>query len=111
MWRPRGGPSFVGVPSRRETPPPQTPPPPSSYGLAWGIKAGLLDEKAFGPVVEKGWGCLTAVSLQPSGRVGNCQPVGAAPGRNIGPESTSSFCVGQFALAAAAVSELAPAGR
>ncbi|GBF93138.1 glycosyl hydrolase [Raphidocelis subcapitata] len=82
-----------------------------TYGMAWGIKAGLLDDNTFRPVVEKAWECLTTVSLQPSGRVGNCQPVGAAPGRNIGPESTSSFCVGQFALAASAVSKIAPGRR
>jgi rhamnogalacturonyl hydrolase YesR len=78
-----------------------------TYAMAYGISAGLLDPAVFLPVVQKSWGCLTTVSLHADGSVGNCQPVGAAPGVNFGAESTSSFCVGQFAMAATAVAQLA----
>jgi hypothetical protein len=46
------------------------------------------------------------VSLHPDGSIGNCQPVGQAPDSAIGANSTSSFCVGQFAMAAAAYAQL-----
>jgi hypothetical protein len=80
-----------------------------TYAMAYGISAGLLEPAVFTPVVERSWGCLTAVSLHADGSVGNCQPVGAAPGVNFGPDSSSSFCVGHFAMAAAAVAQLAAA--
>lgn len=78
-----------------------------TYAMAFGISTGLLDSPTYLPVVERAWGCLTTVSLHPDGTVGNCQPVGWAPTQDFGPEDTSSFCVGQFAMAAAAVAQLA----
>lgn len=78
-----------------------------AYAMSYGIKAGLLDPATYLPVVEKAWSCLTTVSLHPDGKLGNCQPGGSAPQRNFGPETTNSFCVGQFAMAAAGVAQLA----
>jgi hypothetical protein len=52
------------------------------------------------PAFQKAWHCLSTVSLHPDGTVGNCQPVGYQPLPNFGRESSSSFCVGQFAMAA-----------
>lgn len=78
-----------------------------AYAMSYGITSGHLDAATFLPVVEKAWGCLKAVSLHQDGRLGNCQPGGAGPQRNFGPDSINSFCVGQFALAAAGVAQLA----
>lgn len=79
-----------------------------TYGIAWGIRAGLLPADAFTPSVEAAWGCLSGTSLLPSGRVGWCQSGGAGPHRNIFASLSSDFCVGQFLLAASEVSKLTP---
>lgn len=75
------------------------------YGMAWGVRTGLLDSATFLPVIDKGWNWLSATAIQPNGLVGYCQPVGASPA-SITPAMTSNFCVGQFLLAAAEVSKL-----
>ncbi len=78
-----------------------------AYGIAYGVDAGLLARGAYLPVVERAWQCLSRFALQPSGRVGYCQPVGVGVRRNFDPNTTQHFCVGQFLLAASAVSKLA----
>jgi rhamnogalacturonyl hydrolase YesR len=78
-----------------------------AYAMSHGITAGHLDADSYLPVVEKAWGCLKAVALHADGRLSNCQPGGASPQRNFGPDSINSFCVGQFALAASGVAQLA----
>jgi unsaturated rhamnogalacturonyl hydrolase len=80
-----------------------------TYALARGIALGVLGAHDYLPAVEAGWQCLATTSLQPSGHVGFCQPVGAGPGRNFDALSTNSFCVGQFLLAASAVAKLSEA--
>jgi unsaturated rhamnogalacturonyl hydrolase len=48
------------------------------YGLAWGVRNGVLDRETYWPAVERGWGALlTAIS--PEGSVGFVQPIGAEP--------------------------------
>lgn len=81
-----------------------------TYAMATGVRLGVLDAGTFKPVVQRAWGCLTRVSAKVgadgSVTVGNCQPVGLDPEPNFGPGTTSSFCVGQFAMAAVAVAAL-----
>jgi len=77
------------------------------YGLAYGINSGILDKTEYLSSVEKGWQCVSQIALQSSGLFGYCQPVGAAPSKDISPNSTSDFCVGQFAMASVEVSVLA----
>lgn len=49
------------------------------YGIAWGIRRGVLDRKKYLPVVRAGWkGLLNHVYAD--GRLGCIQPIGAAPG-------------------------------
>jgi unsaturated rhamnogalacturonyl hydrolase len=68
-----------------------------TYALAWGINHGLLDPKVFHPVVERAWaGMLTHIYAD--GRLGNIQPIGAAPGA-FTPSSSYVFGVGGFLLA------------
>lgn len=78
-----------------------------AYGMAFGVRTGILDAQTYLPVVERGWECLSKVALQPSGRVGWCQSPGAGPHRNIKRELTSDYCVGLFGLAASEVAFLA----
>lgn len=75
-----------------------------TYGLAWGIKAGLLDQPTYEPAVRKGWAALTR-SLHADGKVGYVQPVGDRPDE-VTFEDTQFFGVGAFLLAATAVADL-----
>lgn len=74
-----------------------------TYGFLWGMNHGLLERATYAPVVEKSWRYLTAVALQPDGRLGYVQPIGerAIPGQVVGRDATAPFGVGAFLLAAA----------
>jgi Predicted unsaturated glucuronyl hydrolase involved in regulation of bacterial surface properties, and related proteins len=73
-----------------------------TYGLQWGINNGLLDAAIYQPVADKAWHYLSTVALQPDGRVGYVQPIGAKaiPGQILDAGSTANFGVGAFLLAA-----------
>lgn len=73
-----------------------------TYGFLWGINNGILDAKLYLPVAAKGWGYLTNTALQPDGKIGYVQPIGekAIPGQVVDKDSTASFGVGAFLLAA-----------
>ena len=75
-----------------------------TYGLAWGIKAGLLDSKTYEPAVRKGWTALTRAVHQ-NGKFGYVQPVSDRP-ENVSFDDTQFYGVGAFLLAATAISEL-----
>jgi len=78
-----------------------------TFGLAWGINAGILDRKEYLPVVAQAWQGLTTIALhQNTGKVGFCQPVGGGPAEAT-KENTSDFCVGLFLLAAEQVHAMA----
>lgn len=79
-----------------------------TYGIAYGINAGILPAAEYTPVVAAAWAGLASISLQPSGLVGWCQPEGGGPGP-ANQNGTSPFCVGQFLLAASQVLQLAQA--
>ena len=72
-----------------------------TYGMLWGLNNGFLDEKEFGPVVDKAWNYLARKALQPDGRIGYVQPIGerAIPGQKVDAQSQSNFGVGAFLLA------------
>ena len=75
-----------------------------TYGLAWGIRNGILDRKQYQPVVQKAWaGLLTHVYQD--GRLGAIQPIGGAPGKF---SATSSYVygVGAFMLAGSEIYKL-----
>lgn len=67
------------------------------YALAYGINEGLLDKATYLPVVEKGWKALIA-ALEPDGRLGYVQPVGADP-RKVTREMSEVYGVGAFLMA------------
>lgn len=81
------------------------------FGLAWGINNGLLSSADYSSAATKGWACLNRPSpvgaVAQDGRLGWCQPGGAAPAGNFDVNSTSDFCVGAFLLAGAEVVKLA----
>ncbi|WP_347302230.1 glycoside hydrolase family 88 protein [Croceibacterium sp. TMG7-5b_MA50] len=89
---------------------PEDSPPESSgtgfytYGMAWGIKAGLLDAAEYRPVVDRGWAALTS-AIQPDGSLGWVQQVSDRPDK-VAASDTQYYGVGAFLLAARAVAEL-----
>ena len=80
-----------------------------TYGLAWGIKAGLLDRATYEPAARRGWAALER-AIQPDGRLGYVQQVSDRP-EQVAPTDTQYYGTGAFLLAAAAIADLAPARR
>lgn len=72
-----------------------------TYGLAWGINNGFLDEQTYRPAVEAGWEALKT-AVQPSGLIGWVQPVGAGPTATTA-NTTDVFGVGAYLLAGSEV--------
>jgi rhamnogalacturonyl hydrolase YesR len=75
-----------------------------TYGLAWGVKAGLLDRATYEPAARKGWAALER-AIQPDGRLGWVQQVSDRPDE-VGPNDTQFYGVGAFLLAATAIADL-----
>jgi rhamnogalacturonyl hydrolase YesR len=75
-----------------------------TYGLAWGIKAGLLDRARFEPAVRRGWNALQR-AVQSDGRLGWVQQVSDRP-EEVAASDTQYYGVGAFLLAASAVHDL-----
>jgi unsaturated rhamnogalacturonyl hydrolase len=69
-----------------------------TYGLAWGLNNGHLDDATYGPVVRKGWSALVN-AVGDDGKLGWVQPVGAAPDTVLETDS-QLYGVGAFLLAA-----------
>jgi unsaturated rhamnogalacturonyl hydrolase len=70
------------------------------YALAWGINHGLLPKAKYAPIVNKAWHALVAC-VQPSGMLGNVQPIGNKAKAEIKPTDTEVYGVGGFLLASA----------
>lgn len=81
------------------------------FGLAWGVNNNVLPHDDYAAVAAAGWACLTAPSptgaVSKEGRLGWCQPGGAAPANNFNSTTTSDFCVGSFLLAGSEMAKLA----
>jgi rhamnogalacturonyl hydrolase YesR len=50
-----------------------------TYGLAWGIRKGLLDSATYSGPLQKAWNGLSTVSLQSDGMLGYTQSSGDRP--------------------------------
>jgi rhamnogalacturonyl hydrolase YesR len=75
-----------------------------TYGIAWGIRAGLLDRRDYEPTARRGWDAL-ARAIQPDGRLGWVQQVSDRP-EKVAADDTQYYGVGAFLLAATAVAAL-----
>jgi rhamnogalacturonyl hydrolase YesR len=75
-----------------------------TYGMAWGVKNGVLDRAGYEPVVRKGWAALNRC-LHPDGRVGYVQPVSDRPDA-VDYDDTQFYGVGGFLMAASMVADL-----
>jgi unsaturated rhamnogalacturonyl hydrolase len=76
-----------------------------TYALARGINDGYLDRKTYKPVVAKAWKALVS-NVYEDGRLGNIQPIGAAP-EDFKPQSSYVYGVGAYLLAGSEVKKLA----
>ena len=74
------------------------------YALAWGVHHGLLDAATYRPVINRGWRGLVG-EVYADGRLGDIQPIGAAPG-DYPPSASYVYGVGAFLLAAGEVEAL-----
>jgi unsaturated rhamnogalacturonyl hydrolase len=50
------------------------------FGMAWGVRLGLLDSGTYWPAVERGWNAILT-RIEPDGAVTFVQPFGEAPGK------------------------------
>ena len=73
-----------------------------AYGFLWGINNGLLDRKTYTETAQKSWNYLAQIALQPDGKIGYVQPIGASADKTkvVNAETTADFGVGGFLLAA-----------
>lgn len=83
-----------------------------TFGMAWGIRRGLLPEATYAPVVNKAWQGMLTVSVHPNGFLGYVQSSGDDPsdGQPLSFDRVPDFedyGVGCFLLAGSALAELA----
>lgn len=79
-----------------------------TYGLAYGVRAGILDRATYLPVAARAWHGMVTTAVRPDGFLGHVQGVGYAPGSSqpVTAASTADFGVGAFLLAATELAEL-----
>ncbi len=75
------------------------------YGIAWGIRHGLLDRDRYEPVLVRGWLGLMG-NLQDEGYLGYVQPVGFDPRDNIEANSSHVYGTGAMLLAGSEILRL-----
>jgi rhamnogalacturonyl hydrolase YesR len=80
-----------------------------AYGLAYGIRTGVIDRATYLPVVAKAWNGMVATAVHADGFLGFVQGVGYAPesSQPITTNTTADFGVGGFLLAAGEIAKLA----
>lgn len=75
-----------------------------TYGLAWGINAGILDRAGFEPAARNGWDALLR-AVQADGKLGYVQQVSDRPEQVLAGD-TQYYGVGAFLMAASEIAEL-----
>lgn len=81
------------------------------YGMAWGVRNGLLDHEEYLPVLLKGWNAIVKEAVHPDGFLGYVQGTGKEPkdGQPVTYDSVPDFedyGVGCFLLAGTEVYKL-----
>ena len=75
-----------------------------TFGLGWGVKAGLLPAANYRMAAERGWACLTR-AVDTDGRLGWVQTEADRPD-SVQKQDTQPYGVGAFLLAGAAIYDL-----
>ena len=82
------------------------------YGMAWGVRTGLLDAEVYKPIVAKGWNALNRICIHDNGFIGYSQGSGKEP-KEAQPVTYDripdfeDFGTGCYLLAASEVAKLA----
>jgi len=50
-----------------------------TYGMAWGVRQGLLDKAQYQPLIAKAWNAMAAECVHPDGALGYVQGTGKEP--------------------------------
>ena len=50
-----------------------------TYGMAWGVRNGVLDAKVYQPVITKAWSAIVHDAVHPNGFLGFVQGTGKEP--------------------------------
>lgn len=74
------------------------------YGLAWGVRNGVLDAKTYQEPMLRAWATLCSY-VQPDGKLGYIQPVGHDP-KSADENSTDVYGVGAFLFAGSEILKL-----
>ena len=79
------------------------------FGLAHGIRTGVLDRATYLPLAARAWNGMVATAVHADGFLGYVQGVGYAPesSQPVTTNSTADFGVGAFLLAATELAKLA----
>jgi len=80
-----------------------------TFGMAFGIRTGLLDRATYLPVVARAWNGMVATAVHADGFLGFVQGVGFQPesSQPVTTNTTADFGVGGFLLAGTEVAKLA----
>jgi unsaturated rhamnogalacturonyl hydrolase len=78
------------------------------FGLAYGIRTGIIDSATYLPIAAKAWNGMVATAVHADGFLGYVQGVGYAPesSQPITTNSTADFGVGGFLLAGTELAKL-----
>ncbi|WP_294392608.1 glycoside hydrolase family 88 protein [uncultured Sphingomonas sp.] len=75
-----------------------------TYGMAWGVRTGLLPRAEYEPVARRGWTAMQR-AVQPDGGLGWVQQVSDRPDK-VEAKDTQYYGVGAFLLAATEIAAL-----
>lgn len=80
-----------------------------AYGLAYGVRTGVLDAATYLPVAAKAWNAMVATAVRADGFLGYVQGVGEDPNSSqpVTAGTTADFGVGAFLLAGSELAKLA----
>ncbi|WP_410654105.1 glycoside hydrolase family 88 protein [Amycolatopsis sp. lyj-112] len=78
-----------------------------TFGLAWGVNAGILDAGKYRRTIDKAWEALSTKALRADGFLGYVQPVASGPGPSRAGD-TGAYGVGAFLIAGQQVAKLTP---
>jgi rhamnogalacturonyl hydrolase YesR len=79
-----------------------------AFGLAYGIRTGVIDRATYLPIAARAWNGMVATAVHSDGFLGYVQGVGYAPesSQPVTTNSTADFGVGGFLLAGTELAKL-----
>jgi unsaturated rhamnogalacturonyl hydrolase len=86
------------------------------YGMAWGVRNGVLDPAVYRPVIAKGWNAIVTEAVHPNGFLGYVQGTGKEPkdGQPVTYDNVPDFedyGIGCYLLAGTEIHKLVTAAK